>query len=63
MKPIAPPDTVVFEDATDGARAARAAGMRCVALRGPAYDEGSGVAELVVDRLTAELACCLVGSA
>jgi HAD superfamily hydrolase (TIGR01509 family) len=63
LKPIAPPDTVVFEDATDGARAARAAGMRCVALRGTAYDERSGVAELVVDRLTSELASRLVGSA
>jgi HAD superfamily hydrolase (TIGR01509 family) len=61
--PIAPGDTVVFEDATDGARAARAAGMRCVALRGPAYDEASGAAELVVDRLTAELAAWLMGPA
>jgi beta-phosphoglucomutase-like phosphatase (HAD superfamily) len=62
-EPIPPHDTVVFEDATDGARAARAAGMRCVALRGPAYDEESGAAELVVDRLTVELASRLVGSA
>jgi HAD superfamily hydrolase (TIGR01509 family) len=62
-EPIAPQDAVVFEDATDGARAARAAGMRCVALRGPSYDEESGVAEFVVDRLTAKLACWLVGSA
>lgn len=60
--PIAPEDTVVFEDATDGARAARAAGMRCVALRGSAYEEDSGVAELVVDRLTVELAHRVVGS-
>jgi HAD superfamily hydrolase (TIGR01509 family) len=59
--PIAPRDTVVFEDATDGARAARAAGMRCVALRGSAYDEDSGEAELVVDRLTVELAYRIVG--
>ena len=53
---IAPEHAVVVEDATDGARAARAAGMRCVAIRGSTYDEGSGLAELVVDRLTAELA-------
>jgi HAD superfamily hydrolase (TIGR01509 family) len=33
---IAPEQTVVFEDATDGALAARAAGMRCIALRGRA---------------------------
>jgi beta-phosphoglucomutase-like phosphatase (HAD superfamily) len=51
----------VFEDATDGACAARAAGMRCVALRGSAYDEDSGEAELVVDRLTVELAHRIVG--
>jgi beta-phosphoglucomutase len=57
---IAPEHTVVVEDATDGARAARAAGMRCVAIRGRAYDEACGVAELVVDRLTAELASTLV---
>lgn len=53
---IAPAHTVVLEDATDGALAAQAAGMRCVAIRGRAYDERSGVAELVVDRLTAQLA-------
>ncbi len=59
---IAPEHTVVVEDATDGARAARAAGMRCIAIRGRAYDEDCGVAELVVDRLTAELASTLVGA-
>jgi HAD superfamily hydrolase (TIGR01509 family) len=58
---IAPADTVVFEDTTDGARAARAAGMRCVAVRGSAYDEESAMAELVVDRLTVELAHRVVG--
>jgi beta-phosphoglucomutase-like phosphatase (HAD superfamily) len=57
---IAPERTVVLEDATDGAVAARAAGMRCVAIRGRAYDERSGVAELVVDRLTADLARALL---
>ena len=51
---------MVVEDATDGARAARAAGMRCVAIRGHAYDEDSGAAEGVVDRLTAELAATLL---
>ena len=59
---IAPAHTVVVEDATDGIRAARAAGMRCVAIRGRAYDEDSGLAELVVDRLTAELAGALLSS-
>ena len=57
---IAPEHTVVVEDATDGARAARAAGMRCVAIRGGAYDETSGVADLVVDRLTVDLAGTLL---
>ena len=60
---IAPEHTVVVEDATDGARAAVAAGMRCVAIRGRNYDEASGAAELVVDRLTVELARRLVGTA
>jgi beta-phosphoglucomutase len=59
-EPIAARDTVVFEDATDGAIAARAAGMRCVALRGRAYDERSGAAELTVERLTVDLARRLV---
>jgi len=59
-KPISPGRALVVEDATDGALAARAAGMRCVAIRGPAYDERSGVAERVVDRLTAELATGLL---
>jgi beta-phosphoglucomutase len=59
---IAPEHTVVVEDATDGVRAAAAAGMPCVALRGRGYDEDSGAAELVVDRLTAELAHALLHS-
>lgn len=58
---IAPEHTVVVEDATDGVRAARAAGMRCVAIRGRAYDEASGLAQLVVNRLTSELAAALLG--
>ena len=37
--PIAPEETVAVEDATDGARAARAAGMRVAAIRGVGYDE------------------------
>jgi beta-phosphoglucomutase len=59
---IAPERAVVVEDATDGVRAARAAGMRCVAIRGRAYDEASGLAQLVVDRLTGELAAELLGA-
>ncbi len=49
--PIAPGEVVVVEDATSGAYAARAAGMRVAAIRGPAYDSSSGLADLVIDRL------------
>lgn len=62
VEAIAPEHTVVVEDATDGVRAARAAGMRCVAIRGRAYDEDSGLAHMVVERLTGELAAALLGS-
>jgi beta-phosphoglucomutase len=48
---IAPAEAVAIEDATDGARAARAAGMRVVAIRGFGYDDASGLADLVIDRL------------
>jgi beta-phosphoglucomutase len=49
--PIAPSQAVAVEDATAGARAALAAGMRVAAIRGPGYDPESGVAALIVDRL------------
>jgi beta-phosphoglucomutase len=49
--PIAPEETVAVEDATDGARAARAAGMRVAAIRGVGYDEDSGCADVIVERL------------
>ena len=49
--PIEPRQVVAVEDATDGARAARAAGMRVAAVRGPGYDPASGYADLQVDRL------------
>jgi beta-phosphoglucomutase len=48
---ITPGEVVAVEDATDGARAAREAGMRVAAIRGPGYDPASGVAELVIERL------------
>jgi hypothetical protein len=35
--------------------------MRSVAIRGSAYDQATGLAELVVDRLTAKLARELLG--
>lgn len=48
---IAPWACVAVEDATDGALAARAAGMRVVAIRGPGYDPDCGAADLIIDRL------------
>jgi HAD superfamily hydrolase (TIGR01509 family) len=51
------PDSVwVVEDSTAGVLAARAAGMRVVALRTPAYDPVLAPAELVADRLDESLA-------
>ncbi len=45
-----------IEDATVGVLAARAAGMRVVALRTPAYDAELAPADLVADRLDDALA-------
>jgi len=50
-RPIAPDQAVAVEDATEGARAAQAAGMRVAAIRGMGYDQGSGYADLVIERL------------
>ncbi len=49
--PLQPYDVVAIEDATGGAHAARAAGMRVVAIRGLGYDPASGYADLIIDRL------------
>jgi beta-phosphoglucomutase len=49
--PIAPRQVVAVEDATDGALAARAAGMRVAAIRGLAFDPTSTHADLVIERL------------
>jgi HAD superfamily hydrolase (TIGR01509 family) len=49
--PLRPFETVAIEDATDGARAAGAAGMRVAAIRGLGYDPASGYAEVIIDRL------------
>ena len=61
--PIAPSETVVVDGTTDGAHAARGAGMRCIAIRGRAYNERSGLAARVVNRMTHELALSLVAVA
>jgi beta-phosphoglucomutase len=49
--PLRPSETIAIEDATDGARAARAAGMRVAAIRGLGYDPASGYADVIIDRL------------
>ncbi len=48
---LQPHETIAVEDATQGAQAARAAGMRVAAIRGPGYDPASGHADLIIDRL------------
>lgn len=48
---IRPDQVMVVEDATGGVLAAKAAGMRVAAIRGPAYNAASGQADLVLDRL------------
>jgi beta-phosphoglucomutase len=54
--PYAPASVWAVEDATVGVAAARAAGMRVVALRTSAYDPERAPADLVADRLDEELA-------
>ena len=49
--PIEPQEVVAVEDATGGAQAARAAGMRVAAIRGLGYDPASGYADVIIDRL------------
>ena len=51
--PIEPQQAVAVEDATAGAQAAKAAGMRVAALRGLGYDPTSGYADMVIERLDA----------
>jgi beta-phosphoglucomutase len=49
--PLAASDAVAIEDATDGVKAARAAGMRVAAIRGLGYDAASGYADAIIDGL------------
>jgi beta-phosphoglucomutase len=48
---IDPADVLVFEDADAGVQSAKAAGMRCVAVRSPAYTGEPVAADVVLDRL------------
>jgi HAD superfamily hydrolase (TIGR01509 family) len=49
----APADCVVFEDSANGIRAARAAGMRCIAVPSPEVDAAALGAGLVLPSLAA----------
>jgi HAD superfamily hydrolase (TIGR01509 family) len=60
--PHAPDRVWVVEDSTVGVLAARAAGMRVVALRTAAYDAHLAPAELTADRLDESLAARLFSS-
>jgi sugar-phosphatase len=57
---VEPAFILVFEDADAGVQAARAAGMRCVALKTPAYTGHPVAADLVLDRLDPSLVETLV---
>jgi beta-phosphoglucomutase-like phosphatase (HAD superfamily) len=60
--PIEPHETVAVEDATGGARAARAAGMRVAAIGGPGYDQASGYADLILERLDLTALALVLGA-
>ena len=58
---VEPAATVVFEDSAYGVLAAKAAGMRCIALRGTASAERLAAAEELVDRIDVALIERLLG--
>lgn len=57
----APGDVVAFEDTEAGVAAARAAGLRCLAVRGTHPDDRLAAADAVVERIDVELVRTLVG--
>ncbi len=59
---IEPSETIAVEDATGGAQAARAAGMRVAAINGPGYDPASGHADLIIERLDVAALELMLGS-
>lgn len=58
---LAPHEAVAFEDTEAGIAAARAAGLRCVGVRGTLPDERLAAAQSLVDRIDLELVRSLVG--
>lgn len=58
---LAPSDVVAFEDTEAGVASARAAGLRCLAVRGTHPDERLTGADVIVDAIDVELVRSLVG--
>ena len=58
---ISPSDVVAFEDTEAGVASARAAGLRCLAVRGTLPDERLAEADGIVDEIGIELVESLVG--
>jgi len=58
---LAPQDVVAFEDTEAGVASARAAGLRCLAVRGTLPDERLAAADAIVDAIDVELVRSLVG--
>ena len=56
-----PADVVAFEDTEAGVASARAAGLRCLAVRGTLADERLAAADGIVDAIDVELVRSLVG--
>jgi beta-phosphoglucomutase-like phosphatase (HAD superfamily) len=58
---VDPADAVAFEDTEAGVASAKAAGLRCVAVRGTLPDERLAAADELVDRIDVALVRRLVG--
>ena len=57
------PEAVAFEDTEAGVAAAKAAGLRCIAVRGTLPDDRLALADEIVDRIDVALVRRLIGSA
>jgi sugar-phosphatase len=58
---VGPGDAVAFEDTEAGVAAAKAAGLRCLAVRGTLPDDRLAAADELVDRIDVALVRRLVG--